>query len=141
MYIQELISNQEMYRSDVDQTVLEVARAMVARNIGAVPVVRDGLLVGIFSERDLMGRVVSQGLDPRTTRVEEVMTADPLSVTPFETADNCMALMRQHGFRHLLVCEGPRLVGIVSLRDILLHDLTEKDHEVQMMRAYIQAAP
>ena len=141
MYIQELISNQEMYRSDVDQTVLEVARAMVARNIGAVPVVRDGLLVGIFSERDLMGRVVSQGLDPHTTRVEEVMTADPLSVTPFETVENCMALMRHHGFRHLLVCEGPRLVGIVSLRDILLHDLTEKDYEVQMMRAYIQAAP
>ena len=122
MYIQELISNQEMYRSDVDQTVLEVARAMVARNIGAVPVVRDGLLVGIFSERDLMGRVVSQGLDPRNTRVEEVMTADPLSVTPFETVDNCMLLMRHHGFRHLPICDGKRLLGVVSLRDLLLHD-------------------
>jgi CBS domain-containing protein len=52
-----------------------------------------------------------------------------------------MLLMRRHGFRHLPVCEGKELRGIVSLRDILLHDLSEKDHEVRMMRAYIQASP
>jgi len=141
VYIHELINNQEMYRADSGQTVLEVAQAMVSRNIGAVPVVRDGLLVGIFSERDLMSRVVAQGLDPRTLRVDDVMTADPLSVSPTETVEHCMVLMRHHGFRHLLICEGKQLVGIVSLRDILLHDLSEKDYEVRMMRAYIQAAP
>ena len=141
MRIYDLINNQDTYRADGTQTVLEVAQAMVARNIGAVPVLRDGVLVGIFSERDLMKRVVAEGLDPRTTRLEEVMTEDPLTVSPSETVEDCMLLMRRHGFRHLPICEGKQLLGVVSLRDVLLHDLTEKDYEVRMMRAYIQASP
>ncbi len=141
MHVYDLISTQDTYRADADQSVFDVAQAMVDRNIGAVPVLRDGLLVGIFSERDLMKRVVVEGRDSRTTTVDEVMTEDPLTVAPDETLENCMLLMRRHGFRHLPVCEGKQLRGIVSLRDILLHDLSEKDHEVRMMRAYIQASP
>jgi CBS domain-containing protein len=141
MHICDLIKNQETYRADADQTVLEVAQAMVARNIGAVPVLRDGLLVGIFSERDLMKRVVVEGLQAGSTRVGEVMTSNPLTVNPQETPDNCMLLMRRHGFRHLPVCDGQQLRGLVSLRDLMLHDLNEKDDEVRMMRAYIQATP
>jgi CBS domain-containing protein len=141
MNISDLISNQDIYGTESNQTVFEIVKAMVSRNIGAVPVLRDGRLVGIFSERDLMSRVVAEGLDPRATQVEEVMTKDPLTVTPTESVENCMHLMRRHGFRHLPVCDGQRLVAVVSLRDILLHDLTEKDHEVRMMRAYIQASP
>jgi CBS domain-containing protein len=141
MHIYDLINNQDTYRADGSQNVLEVVQAMVTRNIGAVPVLRDGLLVGIFSERDLMKRVVAEGRDPRTTRLDEVMTEDPLSVSPVETVENCMLLMRHHGFRHLPICDGKQLLGIISLRDLLLHDLTEKDYEVRMMRAYIQATP
>jgi CBS domain-containing protein len=141
MHVYDLINTQNTHLAEAKQTVLEVARAMVERNIGAVPVLRDGLLVGIFSERDLMKRVVVEGRDPQNTRVEEVMTEDPLTVGPDETLETCMVLMRRHGFRHLPVCEGKELRGIVSLRDILLHDLSEKDHEVRMMRAYIQASP
>jgi CBS domain-containing protein len=139
--ISDLISNQDTYGAEANQTVLEVVKAMVSRNIGAVPVLHDGRLVGIFSERDLMSRVVAEGRDPRTAPVEQVMTRDPLTVSPTESVENCMLLMRRHGFRHLPICEGPRVVAVVSLRDILLHDLTEKDHEVRMMRAYIQASP
>src|SRR5690242_16075545 len=106
MRIYDLIDNQETYRADADQTVLDVAQAMVARNIGAVPVLRDGLLVGIFSERDLMRRVVAESRDPKTTRLEQVMTEDPLTVTPNESVETCMLLMRRHGFRHLPICEG-----------------------------------
>jgi len=141
MHICDLIKNQETYRADADQTVLDVAQAMVARNIGAVPVLRDGLLVGIFSERDLMKRVVVEGRQAGTTRVSEVMTTDPLTVSPQETPENCMLLMRRHGFRHLPVCDGKQLRGLISLRDLMLHDLNEKDDEVRMMRAYIQATP
>jgi len=141
MHICDLIKNQETYRADAEQTVLDVAQAMVARNIGAVPVLRDGMLVGIFSERDLMKRVVVEGRQAGSTRVGEVMTTDPLTVSPEETPENCMLLMRRHGFRHLPVCDGKRLRGLVSLRDLMLHDLNEKDHEVRMMRAYIQAGP
>ena len=139
--IYDLIKEQETYRAEVGQTVLELAQAMVDRNIGAVPVLRDGELVGIFSERDLMRRVVAAGLDPATTRVGEVMTDDPLTVGPSEDVETCMVLMRRHGFRHLPICEGKLLKGLVSLRDIMLHDLNEKDHDIRMMRAYIQASP
>jgi len=141
MHVYDLVNAQDTYRADAHQMVLDVAQAMVDRNIGAVPVLSEGLLVGIFSERDLMKRVVVEGRDPRTTRVEAVMTDDPLTVGPDESLETCMVLMRRHGFRHLPVCEGKQLRGIVSLRDILLHDLSEKDHEVRMMRAYIQASP
>jgi CBS domain-containing protein len=141
MHILSLIKDQETYRADAEQTVFEVSQAMVERNIGAVPVLRDGLLIGIFSERDLMKRVVVEGRDPGTTRLYEVMTEDPLTVSPDEAPGTCMQLMRRHGFRHLPVCEGKQLRGIVSLRDLLLHDLGEKDDEVRMMRAYIQACP
>lgn len=141
MRICELIKGQETYRADASQTVLDVARAMVDRNIGAVPVLSEGLLVGIFSERDLMKRIVVEGIDASTTRVLEVMTEDPLTVSPGEDHETCMLLMRRHGFRHLPVCEGKQLRGMVSLRDLILHGLTEKDEEVKMMRAYIQTGP
>jgi CBS domain-containing protein len=69
------------------------------------------------------------------------MTDDPLAVTMSEDLDSCMSLMRRHGFRHLPVCHGGQLVGMVSLRDILFHDLNEKDYEVRMMRAYMHSVP
>lgn len=141
MFVFDLISPQETYRADGQQSVLDVVQAMVERNIGAVPVLTDGLLVGIFSERDLMKRVVAEGRDPARTRVADVMTEDPLTIRPDENCETCMVLMRRHGFRHLPICDGKQLLGIISLRDILLHDLNEKDHEVRMMRAYIQASP
>ena len=137
----ELIKDQDTYRAEVNQTVLELAQAMVDRNIGAVPVLSDGELVGIFSERDLMRRVVAAGLEPGSTKVGQVMTEDPLTVSPTEEVETCMVLMRRHGFRHLPVCEGKLLKGLVSLRDIMLHDLNEKDHDIRMMRAYIHSTP
>ena len=141
MHVYDLIKDQHIYHAETSQTVLDVARAMVAHNIGAVPVLRDGVLVGIFSERDLMKRVLVEGRDPGTTRVEEVMTLEPFTVNPQESPETCMLLMRRHGFRHLPVCDGQRLVGVISVRDLMLHDINEKDHEVRMMRAYIQTTP
>jgi CBS domain-containing protein len=141
MRICDLIKDQETYQADMGHTVLETVRAMVERNIGAVPVIYGGKLVGIFSERDLMRRVVAEGRDPRSTCMAEVMTDDPLAVGTGEDLETCMALMRRHGFRHLPVCHEGQLVGMVSLRDILLHDLNEKDDEVRMMRAYIHSMP
>jgi len=141
MRIRDLIKNQETYQAEMGQTVLEAVRAMVEHNIGAVPVLHNGKLVGIFSERDLMKRVVAEGCDPRSTCLAEVMTHDPLTINMNEELGNCMALMRHHNFRHLPVCHEGQLVGIVSLRDILLHDLNEKDDEVRMMRAYIHSVP
>ena len=141
MLIRDLLKNQVTTFAEPHQTVLEVARLMVDHNIGAVPVLKHGELVGIFSERDLMKRVVVHGKDPARTAVSEVMTEDPLTVQPQDDLETCMTLMRRHGFRHLLVCSGRELRGVVSLRDILLHDLDEKGDEVRMMRAYLHSTP
>jgi len=81
MRISDLIKDQLTYQAEMGQTVLETVRAMVERNIGAVPVVHNGKLVGIFSERDLMKRVVAEGFDARSTCLAEVMTDDPLTST------------------------------------------------------------
>ncbi len=141
MRICDLIKNQDTYQADIDQNVLETVRAMVERNIGAVPVLHNGRLVGIFSERDLMKRVVAEGRDPGSTSLAEVMTDDPLTISLNEELGNCMSVMRRNNFRHLPVCHEGKLVAMVSLRDILLQDLTDKDDEVRMMRAYIHSVP
>lgn len=141
MRICDLIKSQDTFQAELGDTVLQTVSAMVERNIGAVPVLHNGNLVGIFSERDLMRRVVAEGRDPRGTCMAEVMTEDPLTISTDEDLDNCLSLMRRHGFRHLPVCHDGHLVGMVSLRDILLHDLDEKDDEVRMMRAYIHSTP
>jgi CBS domain-containing protein len=138
--IYDLVQGREVYFVDAAHTVLTAARWMVERNIGAVPVVEGGKLVGIFSERDIMKRVVTEGRDPATTLVRDVMTPNPLVVAPAEKLENCMILMKQHGFRHLPIWDGQTLLGLVSLRDLLLRDLTEKDDEVRHMRAYIHAS-
>jgi CBS domain-containing protein len=141
MLICDLLHNQVTISAEAHQTVLQVARLMVEHNIGAVPVLQDGILTGIFSERDLMSRVVVGGKDPARTPISEVMTEDPLTVAPGDQLETCMTLMKRHGFRHLPVCAGRELKGVVSLRDIILHDLDEKDDEVRMMRAYLHSVP
>jgi CBS domain-containing protein len=93
---------------------------MMEHNIGALPVLRDGRLVGIFSERDVMNRVVAAGRTPGTTRVAEVMTSNPRTVDADETLEDCLFLMKEFNFRHVVVMSGPDLKGLVSLRDILM---------------------
>jgi CBS domain-containing protein len=136
--IRELLNDRPIFQVEADQSVLEVVHYMMDHNIGAVPVLRDGELVGVFSERDLMKRVVAGARSPGSTKVSEVMTPRPHSVSEEESIENCMFLMREHGFRHLPVVEGKRLKGFLSLRDLLLYNLSQKDSESRMMSAYIQ---
>lgn len=105
-----------------EMTVLEAARMMTERNIGALPVLREGRLVGIFSERDVMTRVVAAGRSPGSTKLSEVMTSYPRTVAPEETVENCLFMMKEFGFRHLPICAGEDFVGVVSVRDLMLYD-------------------
>jgi CBS domain-containing protein len=138
--VYDLVKDRETYSVDADQTVMEVVRFMMERNIGAVAVTSGGELAGIFSERDLMKRVVGEERDAKRTRVREVMTANPLVVAPDKPLEACLALMKEHSFRHLPVCEGKKLKGFLSLRDLLQHAVVEKDGEVRWMRDYIARA-
>ena len=127
--IYDLVKDRRVYSIDAEHTVLEAARFMMEHSIGALPVLRDGQLVGIFSERDVMNRVVAAGRLPGTTKVSEVMTANPRSVRPEESIDECLFLMREFGFRHLPISDGNQIKGLVSLRDILLRYVAQKEAE------------
>jgi CBS domain-containing protein len=130
-YVYELVKDRRVYSIEADRTVLEAARLMMEHSIGALPVLTAGELVGILSERDIMNRVVAVGRQPGTTRVSEVMTARPRTVNSQETIENCLFLMREFGFRHLPICDGKELKGLVSSRDILLRQLAEREAEAR----------
>jgi CBS domain-containing protein len=138
--IRDLISNRTIHYVKPTQTVYEAASYMVDRNVGAVPVLEDSQLVGIFSERDIMRRVVTEERNPSTTLISQVMSTDLRMVEPGTTSEEAMCLMQEHGVRHLPVCEGRTLVGFLSLRDLLRCTLDEKSGEAEMMRAYIQTS-
>jgi CBS domain-containing protein len=137
-HVYDLVKDRRVYSIEADKTVLEAARFMMEHNIGAVPVTRAGELVGIFSERDIMNRVVAAGRLPGTTKVSEVMTPNPKTVNSQETVDNCLFLMREFGFRHILIMDDQRLKGLVSLRDILLKYVSQKEAEGQSLTPITQ---
>ena len=112
--IRDLISNRTIHYVQPNQTVFEAASYMVDCNVGAVPVLDDTKLVGIFSERDIMRRVVTEGRNPLTTRIADVMSTDLRTVTPGASSEEAMCVMQSNGVRHLPVCEGTH-AGRISL--------------------------
>jgi CBS domain-containing protein len=119
--LRDLVKDRRVYSIDAARTVLEAARFMLEHNIGALPVLRNGELAGIFSERDIMNRVVAVGRNPAYTAVSEVMTPNPRAVPVDETMEECVFLMNEFGFRHLPIVDGKTLKGLISLRDVVMH--------------------
>jgi CBS domain-containing protein len=126
--LRHLVKDRKLYAVESTRTVLEAARYMMEHNIGAVPVLRNGTLAGILSERDIMNRVVAAGRTPGTTAVSEVMTANPRAVPADESIEECLFIMREFGFRHLPIVEGNDVKGLVSLRDVLMHHAAELEN-------------
>ena len=129
--LRELVKDRRVYSVDANRTVLEAARYMMEQGVGAVPVLRDGNLTGILSERDIMNRVVAVGRTPGTTTVSEVMTANPRAVAADESIEECLFIMREFGFRHLPIVDGKELKGLVSLRDVLMHQAGEIERQTR----------
>lgn len=139
--LREIFQDRELFFISPDQTVSEAARYMSERNVGAVCVLEGERLVGILSERDLMKRVIAPNRDPGSTRVADVMTTKPIVVDFHESYEKCLKVMKQAGVRHLPVVDGDKLVGLVSLRDLLQVDLDEKEEELKYMQDYIHYVP
>ena len=106
-------------------TVREASQMMAKKQVGAVLVVENERLLGIFSERDVVFRVVARGLDPATTPLEKVMTPEPKTIKPNNTFGYAMTLMHENRFRHLPVIDQGKVVGIVSARSALDPELEE----------------
>jgi CBS domain-containing protein len=131
------VVDRDLYFVEPSHTVAEVSAKMVTLNIGAIVVLEEGRLRGVFSERDLLTRVVMGKLDPETTKVEDVMTSHVATVSESSSIDMAMESMRLHQCRHLPVLRGDEVVGFLSMRDLMHHELTKKTEELLRMRAYI----
>ena len=116
--VPDVIGEQRLVTLSTGDTVRAAVDMMTERRIGAVPVVDDGRLVGIFTERDVVTRVVKAGRDPDGTLLAKVMTPDPETLAPNDTVRDALDLMQDGHFRHLPVIDGDRLIGIVSIRDL-----------------------
>ena len=125
----------------VTATVIDAVKIMVGHDVGALPVLDDGQLVGVFSERDLMKRVIVQGLDPRATPVANVMTRDLATTDASHDHTVAMAIMTERRVRHLPVMENGQIVGFVSMRDLMRAESDGKDHEIQSLTNYIHYVP
>jgi len=118
-------------------TVFEALRRMADSNVGAVLVMSDGRLVGIFSERDYARKVALRGLNSKYTLVGELMTGKVISVDQAWTADQCMALMTEHHIRHLPVVEAEQVLGVVSIGDAVKAVVDEQHFVIGQLTNYI----
>jgi signal-transduction protein with cAMP-binding, CBS, and nucleotidyltransferase domain len=135
-----ILKGRDMYWVEESESVAEVARAMSGLHVGAILVLRQGSLCGIFSERDLMKRVVVEGRDINSTKVGEVMTKDLATVGEETTLEDAMQQMHEYGCRHLPVVNTGGVIGMVSMRDLMNVELKRKTEEIEHMRAYIHGA-
>jgi len=135
--VPDIVSNQTLTTLPPQTTVRDAAKLMTERKIGAIMVVEGGKLVGIFSERDVVGRVVARGLDPDRTTLRETMTPNPVTVAPDDAPAAALERMAQRGFRHLPVVDGERIVGMVSIRDLYAAIKVELEEEVHERESFI----
>ncbi len=123
--IKSVMEKQKFLTASPQVTVAIAARLMASKNAGAVLVVDEERLVGIFTERDVVFRVVAPGLDARTTQLLDVMTAAPKTLGPGESYGHALLVMQENGFRHMPVVQNGRAVGIISSRNAMDPDLEE----------------
>ncbi len=135
--IAQIIEGRPLIHADSSERVRDVARRMSKENVGAVAVLDAGRLVGIFSERDVMARVVAAGLDPDKTLVSNVMTKEIVVADPRDTVDAALQKMHKVGCRHLPVVKEGNLVGMVSIRDLLEVDDEDLTNRVRFLKELV----
>ena len=131
---------QELVLVSGETTVRDAVQLMASRRIGAVMIGEGQTLFGIFTERDLMTKVVAPGRDPNTVKLAEVMTGKPDTIRPDESAADALQRMQRGGYRHLPVVENGRLIGMVSVRDLYAAMLAELEDELHDREAFIQGS-
>ncbi len=136
--IRELLTDRSPISVPGTMTVLDAAKTMHAAKIGALLVDDAKGTVGVFTERDLMARVVVAGLDPATTPIANVMTRDLFTAGPDERINEIARRLQERHIRHLPVIEDGKVIGMLSLRDLLREHVDVKRSEVQALTAYIQ---
>jgi CBS domain-containing protein len=137
----DVVKGRSFTSAEPDQTVFEVARLMAEKEIGAVPILEGNRLIGIFSERDMVKRVIVPGKDVHKTIVRDVMTGQLIVSSASEEIQTVLQRMQETKCRHMPVVAGDRVIGFLSVRDLLSADLKEKDAIVQELNTYIYYMP
>ncbi len=135
--IKDIIKGREIYTVESGTSVKATVRYMADKGVGLVPVMKEGKLVGVFSERDLVNRVIAKDRDLNSTLVDEVMSTNLVIAKIDETTEQAMAKMKESKTRHILVIENDKLIGVLSVRDLLEIDLNQCKTTVEVLHNYI----
>ena len=138
--VRDIMTYRQVQTRPPEASVRDASRVMAERNVGSVLVVEEDRLVGIFTERDVLRRVLGAGLDPDHTPLAQVMTRDPDTIRPGDSVCDVIRRMDEFGYRHLPVVEGGRVVGVVSTRDCSIGELAAMAHELEDRQAIAERA-
>jgi CBS domain-containing protein len=127
-----------VFTVEAGASVIDALRIMAEKNVGALVVMDSGKLAGIFSERDYARKVVLKNKFSRETSVREIMTANPILVTPHSEVQECMRLMTDHQVRHLPVVDQGSLIGIISIGDVVKWIIEDQADSIQFLEHYIK---
>ncbi|QXI33965.1 MULTISPECIES: CBS domain-containing protein [Pseudomonas] len=130
--------HQTVYTIGPDDSVLDALKLLAEKNIGALPVVEDNLVVGIVSERDYARKLVLKGRSSAATPVREIMSAPVITVEPKKSLDYCMQQMTDRHLRHLPVVENGQLLGLLSIGDLVKETIAEQANLIQQLQQYIR---
>ena len=139
--LKDLLGDRPLHFVKTGMNIIEVAKFMGLHNIGAVPVLEQSdklKLRGIFSERDLLRRCIAKEIDLFNTPVDEVMTKKVVVIEAHDTPEYSLQIMKQENIRHVPVIEGKDLIGMISIRDLMLYDMSVKEEKLEMLNSYIQ---
>ncbi len=131
------LKSKDIWTISPEAPVLEAIRVMAERGIGALPVVKDGQVVGIVSERDYARKVILRGRSSAETPVRDIMSSPVIAIGPDQAVPNCMELMTEHRIRHLPVIEKSRLIGMISIGDIVKAVMEEQQQTIAQLERYI----
>lgn len=135
--IKELLTKRELYTVKKGTTIKDAVYYMAEKGVGLVPVMQEGKLVGVFSERDLVKRVIAKNKNLEETRVEDVMSTKLIIAETHEPNESVLAKMKEANTRHILIIENEKLIGVLSMRDLLELDLSVCKTTVEILNNYI----
>ena len=132
------VKGSETFTISPNITVFDALKILAEKNIGALVVTENDKLVGIFSERDYARKIILKGKSSIDTTISELMTRDVLYVSPKDSIDECMALMSENHIRHLPVMEDGKLVGVISIGDVVKHIIKHQKFQIRELEKYIK---
>jgi len=129
----------QVYSIGPNAKVIEALQLMAQKDVGALAVMEGGRLMGMISERDYARKVILHGKSSQDVPVREIMTADVVTISPNETIEQCMALVTQRRIRHLPVCENEKLIGLVSIGDLVKEVIADQEQTIKQLESYIHS--